>query len=88
MREEGLLVLSTNPGRYALNSRLGMEGHDISSGTALEVFLGGRWWPGTVEHATNIYAVDEYKRGVNGYYFISAGGITGLCVGMRVRADV
>ncbi len=86
--QEGLLVLSTNTGRYALNSMLGQEGHDITSGTSLEIFLGGRWWAGTVEHSGGIYAEDGNPQGINGYYFISMGGICGLCVGMRVRASL
>jgi hypothetical protein len=83
---EGLLVLSSNSGRYAIADP--EHGMDLTSGTSCEIFFGtrGEWIKGTVEHdASGIYAEEGNPRGHGGYYFIGPGGIVGLCVGMKVR---
>ncbi len=78
------LVLSSNRGRYALDTP---DGADIISGQTIEVYIGGQWVMGTVEHTGHLYA-SESGRAASGYYFMAAnGGICGLCVGMRVRKD-
>ncbi len=83
---EGLLVLSSNSGRYTIGDP--QEGIDLTSGTICEIFFGsrGEWIKGTVEHdAHGIYAQEGNPRGHGGYYFIGPGGICGLVAGMRVR---
>jgi hypothetical protein len=86
MIREGLLVLSSNSGRYAIADA--NEGMDLTSGTVCEIFFGsrGEWIKGSIEHeASGIYAEEGNPRGHGGYYFIGAGGIVGLVVGMRIR---
>lgn len=66
------LVTSSNRGRWSLDSA---DGHDVTSGERLEVYLGGKWIKGSVEHA-----------GTSGYVFYSdEGGSCALCAGMKVR---
>ncbi len=85
MIREGLLVLSSNSGRYAIADA--SEGMDLTSGTICEIFFGprGEWIRGSVEHESGIYAEEGNPRGHGGYYFIGPGGIVGLCTGMKVR---
>lgn len=85
MIREGLLVLSSNSGRYALGDA--EEGMDLTGGTVCEIFFGprGEWIKGSVEHASGIYAEEGLPQGHSGYYFIGPAGIVGLVVGMRVR---
>lgn len=84
MIEGELVASSLTRGRY----QVGEDGPELTRGDILEVLLGGQWLAGSVEHATFLYAADYwvYQRSLRGYYFIAdAGGICGLCVGMRVR---
>ena len=84
---EGTLVLSNNTGRYALDDAV--WGPDITAGMALDVWLGGHWVGGRVEHTGRLYAQPDEPAGRAGYYFRGAdGAVCGLCVGMRVRVPV
>ena len=81
---EGLLVPSSNRGRYAIGNP--EIGPDLTAGDTCEVLFGGRWIPGSVEHAPvySIGALPHQK--VNGYFFVARTGETcGICTGMRVR---
>jgi Domain of unknown function (DUF5348) len=81
---EGILVASSNRGRYALNDA--EEGCDLTSGDVCEVWLGGQWARGSIEHTHSLYADEVTNRIERGYYFrAEGGGICGLCVGMKVR---
>jgi Domain of unknown function (DUF5348) len=91
----GVLVASTNRGRFALDDP--QEGADITSGQALDIWLAGQWIPGRVEHMTECYPGQSMTRlfqpeselgprTVHGYYFLAdKGGICGLCIGQKVR---
>lgn len=79
---EGTLVLSSNRACYAVGDP--MHGPDLSTGRPIEIFLGGQWVPGHVDHGAR-YAANAPAY-VDGYCFISdSGDICGLCCGMRVR---
>jgi hypothetical protein len=82
---EGTLVASSNSGRYAIDDPI--EGHDLTAGEVIEILLGGQWIKGSIEHAPYLYAIETIGRPAQrGYYFIaSEGGVSGLCVGMKVR---
>ena len=62
MKDETIftLVTSTNRGRYALDDP--QTGHEITSDEVLSVLLGGQWIEGSVEHGSELYAVDRWKR--------------------------
>ena len=78
------LVPSTNRGRYALDDP--HTGHDLTSGEALALLLGGQWIEGRVEHGSNLYASERSGQFEKGYYFIDSNGqICGLCSGMKVQ---
>jgi hypothetical protein len=78
------LVPSTNRGRYALDDQ--HIGHDLTSGEALALLLGGQWIEGRVEHASSLYASERSSKLEKGYYFIDSNSqICGLCSGMKVR---
>jgi hypothetical protein len=90
--KEGRLALSSNRGRYAI------AGVDLNSGDCIEIYLGGNFIAGSIEHsASPIYAdehgmreVDDKPPAISGYYFIaevgeSFAGVCGLCADMRVR---
>lgn len=88
-----LLVASSNSGRFALGDP---DGRDLTSGDHIEIFLGGHYIPGRVEHTGNLIPIERTlgeamnqspQQYLKGYHFISdlTGNICGLCVGMRVR---
>lgn len=78
------LVPSTNRGRYALDDP--ETGHELTSGEALSMLLGGQWIEGRVEHGSNLYASERSGQMEKGYYFIDRNGqICGLCTGMIIR---
>ncbi len=78
------LVPSTNRGRYALDDP--ETGHELTSGEALALLLGGQWIEGRVEHGSNLYASERSGQLEKGYYFIDSNGQRcGLCTGMKVR---
>jgi hypothetical protein len=78
------LMPSTNRGRYALDDS--QTGHDLTSGEALAVLLGGQWIEGRVEHGGSLYASERSGQLEKGYYFIDSNGqICGLCSGMIIR---
>ena len=78
---EGMLVQAANRGRYALDN----PDDDLTSGQACEVFLGGQWIAGRLEHAGAVYVTND-NRMMAGYYFLAdSGGDCGLAVGMKVR---
>ena len=81
---EGILVVSTNRGRYAIDDPI--DGSELTSGTVCEIFLSGQWIAGSVEHSGYLYADETTGKTVKGYYFIASnGGVCGLCTGMKVR---
>ena len=85
MTQEGRLQASPNRGRYALEG----TGGDLTSGDTCEIWLGGRWVAGNIEHTGRLYADESSGRAVRGYYFVARdGGVCGLCVGTRVRVPV
>ena len=83
-----ILVASSNPGRYALDTS---RGPDMSSGQPLAIRLAGQWIAGRVEHSgypseSGLYSITGSKEKRIGYYFIADdGSICGLCVGMEVK---
>jgi hypothetical protein len=79
------LVPSTSRGRYACDNPV--HGQDVTSGTMLQVLLGGHWTLGSIEHASGLYALEPAAHPVtSGYYFLASdGSICGLCAGMKVR---
>lgn len=80
MARTGILVASTNRGRYAIDHASGV---DVTAGTRLIVLLGSHWISGTVEHGQVYSGEDGIERG---YYFIAdSGECCGLCVGMQVQ---
>jgi uncharacterized protein DUF5348 len=81
---EGTLVPSTHSGRYTIEDP--NESHDLTSGTVIEVFLGGQWIRGSVGYGAE-YAIERSPHNVRrGYYFTAFnGGMCGLCAGMEVR---
>jgi Domain of unknown function (DUF5348) len=81
---DGILVPSTNRGRYALDTA--DDSMELTSGQACEVWLGGQWMGGRIEHGGGLYATGDATTPSRGYYVqFTDGGICGLCVGMRVR---
>jgi hypothetical protein len=82
---EGKLVHSSNAGRYAIDST--SMGSEVTMGQVCEIFLGGDWIKGRVEHSGNLSAIEgTEQRAFSGYYFIADnGGICGLCNDMKVR---
>ena len=85
MTEEGRLHPSSNRGRYTLDS----TGLDLTSGQPCELYLGGRWIAGSIEHAGRLYADESSGRAGPGYYFVADdGGVCGLCIGLRVRVTM
>ncbi|MBA3822581.1 MAG: DUF5348 domain-containing protein [Ktedonobacterales bacterium] len=85
----GELVLSTNPGRLALNDP--QYGPDLTGGTRIAVLVANTWVAGRVEHSSDAsvgaYALEQ-GQGLPAYgYFVllDAGGVVGLCTGMTVR---
>jgi hypothetical protein len=86
-KEEGKLQASPNRGRYKIDS----ISLDLTSGDPCEIWLGGRWVSGAIEHRARAYHIaDSPHIGLfRGYYFVAEdGGVCGLCVGMRVRVTV
>ncbi len=80
MARTGILVASTNRGRYAIDHAIGV---DVMAGTRLIVLLGSRRVSGTVEHGLVYNGEDGIERG---YYFIAdSGECCGLCVGMQIQ---
>ena len=81
------LVASSNRGRYALDDAV--YGHDLTSGEAIAILLGGQWTLGHIEHGRERYASEHLisQRILPGYYIIARGdgAICGLCTGMHVR---
>jgi hypothetical protein len=85
MNQEGRLQASSNRGRYELEG----TGGDLTSGDRCEIWLGGRWIAGSIEHVGKLYADESSGNALRGYYFVvDDGGMCGLCVGMRVRVPV
>jgi hypothetical protein len=85
MTQEGRLQASSNRGRYALDS----TGGDLTSGNRCDIWLGGLWIAGSIEHAGRLYADESSGHALRGYYFVADdGGMCGLCVGMRVFVPV
>ena len=85
---EGTLIASTNRGRYALDDPDEFPPfRDLTSGDVCEIFLGGQWVRGSIEHANMLYADEVTNRIERGYYFVASnnGGTCGLCVGMKIR---
>jgi len=81
MTQEGRLQASPNRGRYVLEG----TGGDLTSGDCCEIWLGGHWIAGSIEHAGKLLADESSGHAVGGYYFVADdGGMSGLCVGMRV----
>lgn len=89
--ETHTLVLSSNSGRYSLDS---VHGPDITSGQPLDILLHGQWVEGCVEYGDDLYTNVGIRmlgekppepRVLEGYYFVTENGICGLCVGMKVR---
>jgi hypothetical protein len=79
---EGILVQASNRGRYALDD----PDDDLTSGQPCDIFLGGQWIAGRIEHAGAVYVTNEPGRTMAGYYFLAdTGGDCGLAVGMKVR---
>jgi hypothetical protein len=79
--KEGLLVQAANRGRYAIDN----PDDDLTSGQPCEIYLGGQWIAGRLEHAGAVYVTND-NRAMAGYYFLAdTGGDCGLAVGMRVR---
>jgi hypothetical protein len=86
MRDETIstLVPSINRGRYSLDDS--HTGHNLTSGEALAILLGGQWIEGRVEHGSSLYASERSGQLEKGYYFIDNNGqICGLCSGIKVR---
>ncbi|HYU76722.1 MAG TPA: DUF5348 domain-containing protein [Ktedonobacteraceae bacterium] len=52
--KEGILVASSNSGRYAVDDP--EHGQDLTGGQVLEIFLGGVWISGSIEHGGKLYA--------------------------------
>jgi hypothetical protein len=76
-------------GKTAEMPRMEGTGGDLTSGDRCEIWLGGHWIAGSIEHAGKLYADASSGRAVSGYYFVADdGGICGLCMGMRVRVSV
>lgn len=74
MTRTGILVASTNRGRYAIDYARGV---DVNAGARLMVLLGSHWISGTVEHGQVYSGEDGIERG---YYFIAdSGECCGLC---------
>ncbi len=57
--KEGTLVASSNSGRYAIDDP--EHGQDLTGGQVLEIFLGGVWISGSIEHAGRLYAEVAYE---------------------------
>jgi hypothetical protein len=78
-------VISSTKGRYALDDPF--QGQDITSGQALAILLDGRWIEGSIEHAGDLYALEQVAQSASsGYYFLANDGcVCGLCAGMSVR---
>jgi Domain of unknown function (DUF5348) len=83
--KEGKLVHSTNSGRYAIDDP--QTGDEIGKGQICDIFLGGIWIKGRIEHSGNIYASEgTAQQAYSGYYFSADnGGICGLCTNMKIR---
>jgi Domain of unknown function (DUF5348) len=80
---EGLLTASSIKGRYAIGSP---DGPDLTSGQPCEIWLGGQWVSGRIEHSGGLYADPDTYRAVRGYCFVSSdGGMCGLCYGLHIR---
>jgi hypothetical protein len=78
------LVPSTNRGRYDLDDP--QTGHELTSGEALSILLGGQWIEGRVEHSSKLYASERSGQTEKGYYFIDRNGqICGLCTGKKIQ---
>ena len=85
---EGILIMSSNRGRYAFQDAPEGPYGDLTSGDRCEILLGGHWIAGSIEHSGSIY-VDEdlpYKAH-RGYFFVADADRRpcGLCLGMKVR---
>jgi hypothetical protein len=80
---EGILVVSSNPGRYAINEP---SGRDLTSGNVCQILLGGHWIAGSIEGGA-VYSIEALPhQEVKGYYFTADNGERcGLCTGMQVR---
>jgi len=75
--QEGIVVASSNSGRYAMDDP--EHGQDVTGGQMVEIFLGGVWISGSIEHGGRPYTVEGMKP-QRGYYFIADGGeVGGLC---------
>ncbi len=70
---EGVLVESSTPNIYELDP----HGINVVKGQRCEVFLGGQWVPGYIEH--------RWERGGYDCFISDKGGHCGLCEAMRVR---
>ena len=79
------LVISTTRGRYALDDPVSNQ--DITSEQLLSILLGGQWTQGRIEHAGDLYALENAPQPASsGYYFLARdGNVCGLCAGMRAR---
>ncbi len=78
---EGMLVQAANRGRYAIDD----PDDDLTSGQPLDIWIGGQWIAGRLEHAGAVYVTND-NRMMAGYYFLAdSGGDCGLAVGMKVR---
>lgn len=73
--QEGILVPSTNRGRFALDDAV--EGRDITSGDVVSLLVDGQWVAGQVEHSLKHHG---------GYYLLAHNGNTyPLRAGMKAR---
>ena len=81
---EGLLTASSNRGRYAIGAP---DGPDLTSGQPCEIYMGGTWIAGRIEHSGGLYLDEDLPyKAVRGYCFWAPdGGICEICFGMKVR---
>jgi hypothetical protein len=83
---EGMLIASSNRGRYAVQDAEQGSYLDLTSGMPCEVWLGGNWVAGTIEHGALYIIRDLSSTASRGYYFVDTiGERCGLCLGMKVR---
>jgi len=84
---EGVLIPSSNRGRYAVKDAPEGPYIDLTSGDMCEALLGRQWIIGVIEHSAEMYADPDLPyKAHRGYYFLAHdGSVCGLCMGMRVR---